>query len=159
MELMQWRYEREHAFTEHGLVLDDDGVQERALCEETPTMAALLELSIEDVDEVVGKQGTAILDAEHWKMQRGHLEDAICTRCLAGAMLARGGVADRQVVTIILDDSQVDAYEGGRTETGTRGHAVMEAGSAPSGSVAARMHAVDDLAGGERLPGGNGVLR
>lgn len=45
------------------------------------------------------------------------LELAICTLCLAGAMLVRVGVAEKEMVTIILDRSQVGAYEKARAET------------------------------------------
>ena len=137
MELTHYRYGTPRGFTEHALVLDDDEPGEQALCEATPTLGALLALAVDDVDEAVATRGDAVLEADHWKMQRGALEDGVCTRCLAGAMLARVGVEEMQSVTIILDRTQLVEYERGYAETRSRETALVLADRPPRG---ARQH-------------------
>ena len=154
MELQQHFYEQDGGITEHLLILDEDGEAESEFHHATPTLAALVAIAIHDVDRTVERDGEAGLDADMWKGLRAGADGPICTRCLAGATLARMGVPEEEPITFILDRRQAAGYDRGQTPGwggggDPREAAVMEAGEPPAESAAAKLYALDDIRQGK----------
>ena len=149
MEIIQRRYCEGYGWTEHIAVTDEDGPEEVAFNARTPTLSALLEAAVQDMDAHLAKGRTSLTASEQWRAQLGTNEEAQCAACLAGAMLSGLGAGQVSTVTAVMDSSQLGRYERERERTQKRGLAIAEAGRPPAGTVAAKLWAVDDMRQGK----------